>query len=106
VPRFDDTYPSIAIVEGDSVDIALEWEKEIMPNMDQNDLLNRLVVVNMAHDRKPGGEWETGTLGHEESFARRSSLVLKLAWNKYVDPSQNHYPIPALGGIYTPNVGM
>ncbi|KAF2667203.1 hypothetical protein BT63DRAFT_442180 [Microthyrium microscopicum] len=98
------TYPAVTVLEGDPVDVALHWQDEINPDADQRDSGSRILVVNMANDRKPGGDWESGTIGPEECFARRSNLAQQLrtelhSWR----PTNSHYPIPARGGIYTLN---
>jgi len=96
-------YPTISVQEGDPIDAALEWQEELHYSS-QDDFANRVLVVNMANDRKAGGDWDSGTIGPEECLARRSNLAqqLKTEWNTY-NPTNSHYPIPARGGLYTPN---
>lgn len=66
---------------------------------------NRILVLNTANDKKPGGEWEGGILSQEEGFARRSNLAQALTT---IDPRtphvQTYYPIPHTGAVYSPNV--
>jgi hypothetical protein len=90
--------PSIAILEGDPADIVLSWQAH--ENI-------RCPLVNMANMNKPGGDWETVTIGSEENLARRSNLVtcLQTAYGKH-DVKESFHPIPPLGGIYSPSVGQ
>jgi hypothetical protein len=62
-------------------------------------------IVNMANERRPGGDWESGLIAPEECLARRSNLVqnLQTPWDMYNKPQ--HYPIPQRGGLYSPSVG-
>lgn len=54
--------------------------------------------LNMASARNRGGGVERGSMAQEESLCRRSNLILSL---ESVD-----YPIPFLGGIYSPKVSI
>jgi uncharacterized protein (TIGR02452 family) len=113
-----------AVMEGDPFDIARDWQnytyspsssgrtvaerappvyfKSIM----QSKSTSRILVLNTANEKKPGGDWDGGVLGlgAEESLARRSNLVQTLCT---VDPRnpgvRSYYPIPQTGGIYSPN---
>lgn len=99
-------YPSVTVMEGDAVDVAINWQDETAPNAKQEDRGNRILVVNMANDKKPGGDWESGTIGPEECFARRSNLAQQLKTHWYTwDVTSAHYPIPPRGGLYTLNTG-
>lgn len=86
----------IGIVEGDPVDVALDWAA---------DSGRTIPVINIANEKKPGGDWDQSiTLGFEESFCRRSNLARTLANPAPDGHATQHYPIPHLGGIYSPNV--
>lgn len=68
---------------------------------------DRILVLNTASEKRPGGDWEGGVLGAEESLARRSNLVQALTTAQ--DPhcgntNKNDYPLPQTGGIYSPRV--
>lgn len=53
-------------------------------------------VLNMANAKSPGGGWEHGALAQEEALCYRTSLSKTL--------KRHYYPIPELGGIYSPFV--
>ena len=63
-------------------------------------------VVNVANEKRAGGDWESGLIAPEECFARRSNLVhaLTMPWNAQLGREENFYPIPQRGGIYSPEV--
>jgi len=91
-------WPSVAVVEGDAVDIALDWQETEFCE-------GRCPVVNMANPNKAGGDWETVTMGPEEGFARRSNLASALKTEVgHFSAKASHYPIPPTGGIYSPCV--
>lgn len=56
------------------------------------------VCLNMASAHNRGGGVASGSMAQEESLCRRSNLILSL---ESVD-----YPIPYLGGIYSPKVSI
>ncbi|KAF2144691.1 uncharacterized protein K452DRAFT_285005 [Aplosporella prunicola CBS 121167] len=94
----------VAIIDGDPVDVALDWYRYGRQNGTIPPSALRIPVVNMANERRAGGDWESGLLAPEECFARRSNLVRTLLcpWgSQYANP---HYPIPQRGGIYSPHV--
>jgi hypothetical protein len=92
--------PAVAIVEGDAVDIALDWQETEFCSG------KRCPAVNMANASKPGGDWETVTMGPEECFARRSNLASALRTEVgQFSPNASFYPIPSAGGIYSPCIG-
>jgi Uncharacterized protein conserved in bacteria (DUF2263) len=100
LPRLQGPVPAVAVIEGDAVDVALSWqETEFCSN-------GRCPVVNTANASKPGGDWETVTMGPEECFARRSNLAsaLRTAYGEFA-PKDAFYPLPSAGGIYSPCVG-
>lgn len=65
---------------------------------------NRILVLNTANEKKPGGDWEGGVSAQEEGFARRSNLSQAL---NSVDPRtgvETYYPLPQTGAIYSPSI--
>jgi hypothetical protein len=95
------TWPRVAVMEGDPVDVALGWSQY----SEGGGPRTQIPVVNMANEKRPGGDWESGLMGPEECLARRSNLVRALP-NPWQAGSKEHYPIPQTGGIYSPSVGM
>lgn len=90
-------------MEGDPVTYALGWYQE-MAKTDED--FQRIPVVNVANEKRAGGDWESGLMAPEECFARRSNLVhaLTMPWNAQMNREENFYPIPQKGGIYSPQV--
>lgn len=73
----------------------------------------RVAVLNMASFSNPGGGVARGSRAQEEELCRRTNLLLSLYLfheDLYSEvgyescDEKYHYPIPALGGIYTPDV--
>ncbi|KAF2001120.1 hypothetical protein P154DRAFT_465008 [Amniculicola lignicola CBS 123094] len=93
----------VAIVPGDPVDYALGWYDANSNDPLFNGSTKRIPVVNMANEKRAGGDWESGLIAPEECFARRSNLVhaLTMPWN---ENARNFYPIPQRGGIYSTEV--
>lgn len=96
----------VAVIDGDPVDVALDWNE--CNNRDasllgQQSTSGPIPVVNMANEKRPGGDWESGLIAPEECLCRRSNL-----YHTLTTPAsrQFHYPIPTTGGIYSPHVGM
>lgn len=56
----------------------------------------KLAILNMASDYKPGGGWERGAKAQEEAIARRSNLVSSL--------NKKFYPIKLNELLYSPCV--
>lgn len=96
----------VAIVEGDPVDYALGWYQYVSADPAYRDSIKRIPVVNMANEKRAGGDWESGLMAPEECFARRSNLVhaLTMPWNAHLSTADNLYPIPQRGAIYSPQV--
>ena len=92
-------------MEGDPVNYALGWYQSAV-SADSN--CRRIPVVNVANEKRAGGDWESGLMAPEECFARRSNLVhaLTMPWNAQLGKDENFYPIPQRGGIYSPEVCM
>ena len=99
----------VAVIEGDPVDVALDWndynEREARSSCMANGHREKssIPVVNMANEKRAGGDWESGLLAPEECLCRRSNLVHTLTAPA---TATSHYPIPTNGGIYSPHVGM
>ena len=94
----------VAVIDGDPVDVALDWYEYTQQEVPaQNDPHRRVPVVNMANEKRPGGDWESGAMAPEECFARRSNLVLALSrtGNGRGPASTEHYPLPQTGGLYS-----
>jgi hypothetical protein len=93
----------VAVMEGDPVTYALGWYQSLA-NADPD--CKRIPVVNVANEKRAGGDWESGLMAPEECFARRSNLVhaLTMPWNAQMGREENFYPIPQKGGIYSPQV--
>jgi hypothetical protein len=97
----------VAVIDGDPVDVALDWYEYEAKTRSQNGLVQetmRIPVVNMANEKRAGGDWESGLMAPEENLCRRSNLVpcLNTPWQH--GKGQN-FPIPTKGGIYSPYVG-
>ena len=95
----------VAVIDGDPIDVALDWndcnhrEASLLGSHVEN---RPIPVVNMANEKRAGGDWESGLIAPEECLCRRSNLVHTLT----MPASQSsHYPIPTTGGIYSPHVG-
>lgn len=94
----------VAVIDGDPVDVALDWyEYSKQQTTGGNGPPRRVPVVNMANEKRPGGDWESGAMAPEECFARRSNLVLALSRTSEGQgpPSLDHYPLPQTGGLYS-----
>jgi hypothetical protein len=100
----------VAVIEGDPVDVALSWYQYSLKDPSTKQSQQPIPVVNMANEKRAGGDWESGLMAPEECFARRSNLVhaLTMPWNQNQKPGSPDpfYPIPQRGGIYSPQVCM
>lgn len=100
----------VAVIDGDPVDVALDWFEyednlaQKTPKGKQSEA-KRIPVVNMANDKRAGGDWESGLLAPEENLCRRSNLVHCIT-TPWMPSSQQTYPIPLSGGVYSPSVGQ
>jgi uncharacterized protein (TIGR02452 family) len=63
----------------------------------------RIPFLCAAHEKRPGGDWETGTSGYEEKLCRRSNLSATLA-TPWPNTVATNYPIPSSGGILSKTV--
>ena len=94
----------VAVIDGDPVDVALDWYEYTRQQMPKGtEPACRIPVVNMANEKRPGGDWESGAMAPEECFSRRSNLVLALSrtTNGRSSGSLDHYPLPQTGGLYS-----
>ena len=95
----------VAVIDGDPVDVTLEWyetDKKPRPGVassSQGGAALPYPVINMANEKRAGGDWESGLMAPEENVCRRSNLV------QCLNNGGSNYPIPTKGGIYCPNVG-
>lgn len=98
----------VAVIDGDPLDVALDWhdynQRSGNQSIQQSDY-EAIPVVNMANERRAGGDWESGLMAPEECLCRRSNLVQALKTPYNTNPPVSHYPIPSTGGIYSPHVG-
>ncbi|MCJ1310003.1 hypothetical protein MMC25_003664 [Agyrium rufum] len=80
----------VAVINGSAVDVALDWyESEALSLGSSEDVHNtsearRIPVVNVANEKRAGGDWESGLLAPEENlFIFRSGPELGYAvWQK------------------------
>ncbi len=96
----------VAVIDGDPVDVAIDWseyETKFGENKNGSRDLVRIPIVNMANDKRPGGDWESGLLAPEENLCRRSNLYQCLTTPSGTQTPS--YPLPLKGGIYSPYVG-
>lgn len=101
----------VAVIDGDSVDIALKWNQEESRTKAQdmkrrvcsNEL--RIPLVLPVDEKRAGGDWESGSMAPEENLSRRSNLVHCLSRHRAVSSDSAAYPIPSKGGLYSPHVG-
>lgn len=62
-PQPETTRLLIGVFEGDPVDVALDFTADTGRDMP---------VINMANDKRPGGDWDqSATMAFEECFCRR-----------------------------------
>ncbi|KAI9772062.1 MAG: hypothetical protein M1840_001350 [Geoglossum simile] len=105
VPAQEKRRLRIAVIDGGPVDVAIDWyecEREAAErDVAIRPLPKPIPVVNMANEKRPGGDWESGLMAPEENLCRRSNLVHTLVTT---NTGCSHYPIPQTGGIYSPHV--
>jgi len=101
----------VAVIEGDPVDVALSWHdsncKDTAAGSTSRSGIagGSIPVVNMANEKRAGGDWESGLIAPEECLCRRSTLSHALTTPSSSTPKAPHYPIRTAGGIYSPSVG-
>ena len=101
----------VAVIDGDPVDVALDWHdydsttKIGSASVHAGQAAKSIPIVNMANEKRAGGDWESGFVASEENLSRRSNLVncLNSPWNPSI--ASTNYPLPTKGGIYSPYVG-
>ena len=102
----------VAVIEGDPVDVALDWHdtnaREATPGKSTSVAKQggAIPVINMANEKRAGGDWESGLIAPEECLCRRSNLAKVLNTPNSSSAQSSHYPIRTTGGIYSPYVGM
>ena len=96
----------VAVISGDPVDVALDWDESNFKAIDSSKQLGAIPVVNMANEKRAGGDWESGLIAPEECLCRRSNLAKVLTTPSHASVQVPHYPIRTTGGIYSPHVGM
>lgn len=100
----------VAVIAGDPVDVALDWHdtncKDTAAGSTSSSGIagSKIPVVNMANEKRPGGDWESGLIAPEECFCRRSTLAQALI-TPCASSKAPHYPIRTTGGIYSSSVG-
>lgn len=101
----------VAVIDGDPVDVALDWHdsncKDSAAGSSSKSSIagSAIPVVNMANEKRAGGDWESGLIAPEECLCRRSTLASALTTSFSSSSKTPHYPIPTIGGIYSPSVG-
>ena len=95
----------VAVMDGDPVDVALDWDESNFKVTGSSKQLGVIPVVNMANEKQAGGDWESGLIAPEECLCRRSNLAKVLTTPSDSSVQVPHYPIGTTGGIYSPHVG-
>lgn len=95
----------VAVISGDPVDAALDWDESNFKAVGSSKQLGAIPVVNMANEKRAGGDWESGLIAPEECLCRRSNLAKVLTTPSHASGQIPHYPIRTTGGIYSPHVG-
>ena len=98
----------IAVIDGDPVDVALEWHDSNFSegSASRSSMAGSAIpIVNMANEKRAGGDWESGLIAPEECLCRRSTLAQALVTPCSTSSKNPHYPIRTTGGIYSPSVG-
>ncbi|ATY65211.1 hypothetical protein A9K55_004965 [Cordyceps militaris] len=61
----------------------------------------RIPFICAANERRPGGDWEIGSLLYEEKLCRRSNLFATLSTPLPQTGEESNYPIPTTGGVFS-----
>jgi uncharacterized protein (TIGR02452 family) len=99
IPKLDGRYGpkhqgvAIQVVNMDTIDAALGLTQACIGNTTD---MRPVCILNLASERRAGGGWLKGALAQEEALCYRTSLSFTL--------KIRYYPIPELGGIYSPSV--
>lgn len=97
----DDNSSIIEVVNGDSINVALEYNKLY----ENSCLKSNIAVLNMASDIYPGGGFLKGSIAQEEALCYRSALYMSLADPYNMSKKRKwKYPIPIFGAIHSPNI--
>lgn len=83
----------VTVVNDDTLDTAIRLAQNPAGRSARAD---RVLVLNLASDKSPGGGWLNGSLAQEESICYRSSLYMSLY--------RRYYPLGETQAIYSPNV--
>lgn len=101
----------VAVIEGDSVDVALDWNDANAGDSGAGKVTSasrqggKIPLVSMANEKRAGGDWESGLIAPEECLCRRSNLAKVLTTPSQASTQIPHYPMKTTGGIYSPHVG-
>lgn len=95
------TQPPIFVVEsGDPAMKAIEYSHRDTENsLSAGGARIRVPLICTANERRPGGDWETGSHTYEERLCRRSNLAATLNSPWPTRRNESNYPIPSTGGI-------
>lgn len=85
----------IRVLNADSIDAALSLSSRTAATA-STPTSKPVLILNMANAYHSGGGWLHGALAQEEALCYRSSLSFTL--------KRMFYPIPEVGGIYSPTV--
>ena len=85
----------VRVIEGDCVDTAIFFSAKNS---------GKVAILNNASASNPGGGYEKGSASQEEHLCRVSSLFHCLQNPYQICPPNFDYPLPDLGGVYSPNV--
>jgi len=85
----------IRVLNTDTLNAAIALSSHPSPSP-QSKAPKPVCILNMANAHHPGGGWLRGALAQEESLCYRTSLSFSL--------KKRHYPLPSLGGIYSPSI--